>query len=146
MDTQKRKIILGALLVIGMVSFLFIMTNTAMSYSDNAKFCLMCHSMDQAYQSLQHSNHKQFKCTECHAPHALGPKWAYKTKSGLRDLYVTAIGEVPVVVKATEESKNVIKENCIRCHQTTVEQTDMGEGRYCIDCHRNLPHEKISGI
>ncbi len=144
MDNTKRKLILTICLVIGLLSFLSIIANTAVSYSDNAQFCLNCHSMDEAYASLQHSNHKQFKCTECHAPHSYLPKVVFKTKSGLRDLYATTLGEVPQVIRATGESKEIITNNCIRCHRTTVEQTGMGQGRLCMDCHRNLVHDRNS--
>lgn len=127
---------------IGMLSFLFLLTDKAISYSDNAKFCLNCHPMSEPYEALQDSNHKQFKCTECHAPKSYVPKVVFKTKSGLHDLYVTTLGEVPQILKATEESKNIITANCIRCHQTTIEHTGMGQGRMCTDCHRDLAHDK----
>lgn len=142
MDKPKQKKILIISLVIGLLSFLFILTDTALSYSDNAHFCLNCHSMEEAYATLQHSNHKQFKCTECHAPHSYLPKAVYKTKSGLRDLYATTLGEIPQVIQATDESREIITGNCIRCHQTTVEQIGMGQGRFCTDCHRDLVHDK----
>lgn len=142
MDKTKPKIIKIIGLMVGLLSFLFLLTDTAISYSDNAQFCLNCHSMDEAYDSLQHSNHKQFKCTECHAPHSYLPKVVFKTKSGVRDLYLTTLGEVPQVIHATDESKEIISVNCIRCHQTTVERIGMGQGRFCTDCHRDLVHDK----
>jgi len=133
-------IVIGS--AVGLLSFFYLLADAAISYSDNARFCLNCHSMDEAYNSLQHSNHKQFKCTECHAPHSFLPKIVFKTKSGLRDLYVTTLGEVPQVIQATDESREIITVNCIRCHRTTVEQINMGQGRFCTDCHRDLVHDK----
>lgn len=143
MDAKKQKVLTTIGLVVGLLSFLFILTDSAISYSDNARFCLNCHSMDDAYASLQHSNHKQFKCTDCHAPHSYLPKISFKTKSGLRDLYVTTLGTVPQVIRATDESKEIITQNCIRCHQTTIEQVKMGQGRLCTDCHRDVAHKRL---
>ncbi|KNZ71080.1 NapC/NirT cytochrome c domain-containing protein [Thermincola ferriacetica] len=143
MEKRVSKIIITVGLIVGMMSFLFVVTDAAISYSDNPEFCINCHSMDEAYMTYQHSTHKQFKCTDCHAPHSYLAKVAFKTKSGLRDLYVTTLGEIPPVIKATDKSKEIIKENCIRCHLSTVENTEMGEGRFCSDCHRQLPHKKV---
>lgn len=141
MEQRKTKILVVLGLVIGMLSFLFLVTDTAISYSDNGKFCLNCHSMDEAYQTLQHSNHKQLKCTECHAPHSYIPKVIFKTKSGLWDLYVTTTGKTPQVIKAKAETKEIISVNCKRCHLATVENIGMGQGRLCTDCHRDLVHK-----
>lgn len=143
MDTKKSKLLTTLGLIIGLLSFLFILTNSAISYSDNARFCLNCHSMNDAYESLQHSTHKQFKCTECHAPHSYFAKLSFKTRAGLHDLYVTTLGTVPQVIRATDESKEVIAQNCIRCHKTTVENVAMGQGRLCTDCHRDAAHKRL---
>jgi len=144
MAVSRRKLMIIAGLVVGMASFFFLLADSALSYSDNARFCLNCHVMDEAYLSLQHSNHKQFKCTECHAPHdAYLKKASFKTRSGLRDLYATTLGEVPDVIAATQESRGIIQENCIRCHSSTVENTPMGDGRKCTDCHRTVAHRRI---
>ncbi len=142
MDAAKSKMIIVGLIV-GLLSFFFLLADSAISYSDNPQFCLNCHSMSEAYETLQNSNHKQFKCTECHAPKSYIPKVAFKTKSGLRDLYVTVLGETPQLFVATEESKKIISDNCARCHKSTIELTGMGEGRLCMDCHRDLVHRKI---
>lgn len=144
LEASKSRILVIIGLVVGMLSFLFLIADSAISYSDNARFCLNCHSMNEAYETLQHSSHKQFKCTECHAPHSYVPKVAFKMKSGLRDLYVTALGEVPQVFRATEESKEIISDNCARCHYATVERIGMGQGRSCMDCHRDIAHVKKS--
>lgn len=143
MEGKKAKALTTIGLIVGLLSFLFILTNSAVSYSDNARFCLNCHSMNDAYESLQLSSHKQFKCTDCHAPHSYFPKLSFKTRSGLRDLYVTTLGTTPQVIRATDESKEIIKQNCIQCHQTTVEQVGMGQGRLCTDCHRDVAHRLL---
>ena len=137
---EKKKLFLIAGFIVGILSFIFLLTDTALSYSDNARFCLNCHSMDEAYEALQNSNHKQLKCTDCHAPHSYVPKVVFKTKSGMRDLYATVTNQIPQVIEATHETKEIIAANCLRCHSSTVEQVDMGNGKLCTDCHRNSVH------
>lgn len=143
MDTPRKKLLIMIGLVVGMLSFLFLIADTAISYSDNGKFCLNCHSMQEAVDSLAHSNHKQLKCTECHAPKPYIPKVMYKAKSGLHDLRVTLFGEVPQIIQANPQTKIIVQNNCVRCHATTVENTPMGDGRKCIDCHRQSAHNKV---
>jgi cytochrome c nitrite reductase small subunit len=143
MEGKRKKVLITVGLVIGLASFLFLTADTAISYTDNARFCLNCHVMNDAYESLQLSNHKQFKCTDCHAPHSYLPKVVFKTKSGLRDLYAVTLGEVPQIIRVTGESKAIISANCTACHKSTVEHTGMGRGRLCTDCHRDLVHKKM---
>jgi len=70
------------------------------------------------------------------------PKVIFKTKAGLRDLYATTLGEIPQVIQATDETREIITANCTRCHLSTIEQIGMGQGRLCTDCHRDLVHDR----
>jgi len=83
--------------------------------TDQRAFCSQCHSM--APQSWTHANstHAQFSCNECHTPANLGEKLPFKAKVGLHDVYVTATGNLPSSIHASDEMKLVLKENCIRC-------------------------------
>lgn len=145
METNYRRLIVTAGLAVGLVSFFLLLTGAAVRYSDNAAFCLNCHTMVEPYETLQASNHKQFLCTDCHAPHDdYMAKVSFKFRSGMRDLYATTLGDIPQVIRNTPESEKIITENCIRCHYSTVEKTGMGEGRLCTDCHRYVAHNKLS--
>ena len=57
----------------------------------------------------------------------------------------------PQVIQAHEASSEVIMNNCIRCHtQLNTEfvktgkidymMSQVGEGKACWDCHRDVPH------
>ncbi len=53
-----------------------------------------------------------------------------------------------------EAGKTVVQENCIRCHNHVVnpvsaknvtgENYKHGEGKLCWDCHREVPHGRVS--
>ena len=57
----------------------------------------------------------------------------------------------PQVIQAHEPSSTVIMENCIRCHtelntefvktgRITYMMAQVGQGKACWDCHRNVTH------
>ena len=61
----------------------------------------------------------------------------------------------PEVIQATDQSATVIMNNCIRCHEqlnTEFVKTGKidfhlakeGAGKACWDCHREIPHGKVS--
>jgi cytochrome c nitrite reductase small subunit len=63
----------------------------------------------------------------------------------------------PQVIRPRDASSEVILENCIRCHTRLntefvktgmVKYADVKNGRQkaCWDCHRDLPHTRISNL
>jgi len=58
-------------------------------------------------------------------------------------VYAFTTGNIPVAIRASEKTKGIIQDNCIRCHETKVENIMMGAqsfDRYCWECHRNVAH------
>ncbi|XER14919.1 Cytochrome c-type protein NrfH [Sporomusa aerivorans] len=110
--------------------------------AEKPQFCGSCHSMEQAYATWQASNHKQIECTECHLPNNnLAVKLAAKTQTGINDVYHEVLRDYPATIKVTAQGKKIIADNCLRCHQSTVETTGMGAGgQDCTKCHRSLVH------
>jgi Nitrate/TMAO reductases, membrane-bound tetraheme cytochrome c subunit len=108
--------------------------------TDQRAFCSQCHSMAPQAWSHANSTHAQFSCNECHTPSNLVKKLPFKAKVGLHDLYVTATSSVPPSIHATNEMKEVLKENCIRCHSSTIQEVAMDVKPFCTDCHRSIPH------
>jgi len=130
---------LAALGVVAIVLF-GLGAKAAFNYSDNPQSCILCHTMREAYETHMNSNHSQFTCMDCHAPQETVSKLVFKTKSGMRDLYVTLTGQVPERIEVTEESREIIKNNCIRCHYRTVDHVEIGQEQHCTGCHRGVPH------
>jgi cytochrome c nitrite reductase small subunit len=111
---------------------------------NNPTTCNNCHVMDAAYEGWFHGPHQSWaKCGDCHTPHDLIPKYLIKAESGFRHVSAFVLGEIPAAIRAKESSRHIVQENCIRCHQNTVEEMIGGEmdlDRYCFDCHRSVAH------
>lgn len=108
--------------------------------TSTTQFCTSCHVMEDAYQSWSHSAHREAvgSCSDCHIPKSLGRKITYKIASGTHDIYVNLTGP-PDVIRAKESTRQVVNENCKKCHAGLVEDIHLGE-RKCTDCHRHTPH------
>jgi cytochrome c nitrite reductase small subunit len=106
--------------------------------------CNNCHVMDAAYEGWFHSGHKRWAdCNDCHTPHDLIPKYLVKAEAGYHHVTAFTLGNYPVNIRAKESSRQIIQENCIRCHAETVASVADGQmdaGRYCVDCHRSVAH------
>jgi cytochrome c nitrite reductase small subunit len=144
MNVLKITVLTGVaslLLVVGVG--LYISDFTAY-LGNNPTTCNNCHVMDAVYESWYHGGHKNWaNCSDCHTPHALIPKYIVKAESGYHHVTAFTFGNIPVAIRAKESSREIVQENCIRCHAETV--SAMVEGampldRYCFDCHRTVAH------
>lgn len=137
-------------LVVGFVA-LVIVAGTLMYVSDFTVYlgndptaCNNCHVMDAAYEGWYHGGHKLWaECNDCHTPHDLIPKYFVKARSGFNHVTAFTLGEIPNAIRAKESSREIVQENCIRCHSETV--ANIGDGqmdaeRYCFECHRDVAH------
>lgn len=106
--------------------------------------CNNCHVMDAVYEGWYHSGHRiAATCNDCHTPHALIPKYIVKAQSGYHHVSAFMLGKIPFAIRAKEASKEVVQENCIRCHLETVESVSIGgmdAERNCFECHRSVAH------
>lgn len=114
------------------------------AYAESPQFCGSCHSMEEAYTTWKTSNHKQLACTECHLPNQnLAVKLIAKAQTGITDVYHETLRDYPATIKVTTQGKQYLADNCLRCHQSTVENTQMAAGgNDCTKCHRGLVHER----
>ncbi len=106
--------------------------------------CNNCHVMDAVYEGWYHGGHQEWAaCTDCHTPHALIPKYIIKAESGYHHVTAFTFGNIPDAIRAKESSKEIVQENCIRCHEETVSDIVGGAmplDRYCFECHRSVAH------
>jgi cytochrome c nitrite reductase small subunit len=114
------------------------------AYAETPRFCGTCHSMEQAYNTWHASNHKQLACSECHLPNGnIAVKLVAKAQTGINDVYHEVLRNYPATIQVTATGKGYIADNCLRCHQSTVEKTGMGAGgQDCTKCHRSLVHDR----
>ncbi|MDR1545111.1 MAG: cytochrome c nitrite reductase small subunit [Deltaproteobacteria bacterium] len=126
--------------------------------SDEPAVCTNCHVMGPYYQSWHASSHAvKATCNDCHVPQdKLARKWAFKATDGLYHAAVFALGAEPQVIRAREGTKEVLQENCLRCHAPLVtelvkmspdyEAVRRGDNKACWDCHRDIAHTRLSSI
>lgn len=137
------------LLAAGAILGIFVAASAVLGYhaSGNPKFCTSCHSMGQVGKLWQQSTHKQFACIECHLPDdVFVAQVAFKTRSGLNDLYHETLRSYPATMQISTKGRMVARGNCLRCHSSTIENTPMAhQGGDCLKCHRYLVHGRGAG-
>src|SRR5690606_23786642 len=104
-----------------------------------------CHIMTQVHESFTDSTHAQLSCGDCHLPHDnIAVKLTEKAKAGLGHVYYNTLGsdKIPSVLHATDNSKEIINNNCIDCHQNTLQNVSHDVKDSCSDCHKTVPHGK----
>lgn len=139
--------ILAGVLTLGYFAYV----SEAPSYGGSApETCANCHVMDSQYENWYHGAHENWaKCTDCHLPHGnIAEYYMEKGRQGFKDTYAFVTGNIPEPIRASHETKTIVQENCIHCHENTVETVMMGAqpyDRYCWECHRNVAHGARGG-
>jgi len=126
----------------------FVFVTDAPAYGGSApETCANCHVMDSQYENWYHAPHEKFtECVDCHLPHDnIVVYYLEKGRQGAKDVYAFTTGNIPVAIRASEKTKGIIQENCIRCHKDKVESIVMGPSgqpfdRNCWECHRSVAH------
>ena len=124
---------------------------------DDPAACVNCHVMAPYYATWKHSSHgRDATCNDCHIPHENAvKKWTFKGTDGVKHVAAFMTGSESEVIHAQTASSQVIMNNCIRCHEQLNQEfvktgrvdymaTQMGAGKACWDCHRDVPHGKNS--
>ncbi|PLR79461.1 nitrate reductase [Bacillus sp. V3-13] len=135
------------LLFIGVFAGIIVsaVTVKTLAYTDSADFCQSCHIMTNVHESFTDSTHAKLACADCHLPHeSKAGKLMYKAKAGMTHVYYNTIGssKVPDVIHATESSGEVINQNCIDCHESTLDNVSHDAKDSCSSCHQAVPHGK----
>lgn len=138
--------ILVALTAFVIAMGVFAVTTDAVAYAGkHAETCNNCHVMHPMYENYYHAAHRlAAECADCHLPHEnVFAYYVEKGRQGMHDVYVFTTGTTPELIRANEHSQEIIQQNCIRCHEETVESIVMGPqafDRNCWDCHRDVAH------
>jgi cytochrome c nitrite reductase small subunit len=125
---------------------LLVVTDAPAYMGSDPNTCNNCHVMDAAYENWYHAGHHggDLECVDCHLPHDnLVAYYIEKGRSGMHDVYVFSTGQTPEMIRASEHTKEIIQSNCIRCHQSRVQNMLAGLpefDRHCWDCHRAVAH------
>lgn len=154
----KAPVIVLAGVFCGLLVLVFRISNASSYLSDEPSTCVNCHIMTPQYATWSHSSHREnAHCNDCHVPHnnALN-KYYFKAKDGLRHATVFTLRNEPQVIFIKHEGKEVVHENCIRCHgqlltdSKLLMKTDAVHhyrmDRDCLDCHREVPHGRVNSL
>ncbi len=107
--------------------------------------CGTCHVMKQEVVTLEHSSHRDLACLDCHAAQGFIDKPIDELKSSGRHIYYFLTDNTPDIIKPQEHSRKVVQANCEKCHAATVDTVHAPyneSGRFCFDCHREVPHSR----
>ena len=83
-------------------------------------------------------------------------KYFFKAKDGLRHATIFTMRAEPQVIFIKEVGKEVVQQNCIRCHEKLVTE-NAGIARFeasrhyrmdrsCVECHRETPHGRVNSL
>ncbi|MDR1873003.1 MAG: cytochrome c nitrite reductase small subunit [Deltaproteobacteria bacterium] len=145
-------------LAAGLFVYILVASRAFSYFSNDSEVCLNCHVMGPYYQSYRKSSHAlRATCNDCHVPQDNTFRgYAFKAYDGLYHAAVYTARLEPQVIRANEGTKQVILENCIRCHKPLVEEfvkmdSQMaaalkGQKLTCFDCHRDSPHNQVVSL
>ncbi len=141
---MKLPVVVGLVALIIVAGTLMVVSDFSVYLGNDPTACNNCHVMDAAYEGWYHGGHKLWaECNDCHTPHDLIPKYFVKARSGFNHVTAFTLGEIPNAIRAKASSREIIQENCIRCHSETVSNIADGQmdaERYCFECHRDVAH------
>lgn len=150
-------VLLGILVGFGGYSFY---VSKAWSYLlDEPQACVNCHIMAPQYATWDHSSHRErATCNDCHVPHDnVFRKYYFKAKDGLNHATKFTLRAERQVIFIGDEGKEVVMENCIRCHTKLFDRDKLitqtngfyqahNSDRECWDCHREVPHGTVNSL
>ncbi len=126
---------------------------------DDPSACVNCHIMSPAYQSWGRSSHANWTtCKDCHVPqHSKLAGLLFDAKDGLHHGAVLLTGNEPAAPRPRPAAIEAIQGNCVRCHtplttefvragKAKIDDILHGRDKPCWDCHRHVPHTKVSGL
>jgi cytochrome c-type protein NapC len=144
--------------------------NTGLEATNTLGFCISCHEMkDNVYQEYKETVHFSNRtgvraiCSDCHVPHAWGPKMVRKARASL-EVWGKMTGSIDTPEKfeakrmelATIEWARMKANNsqeCRNCHTFDAMSKDaqkqsayarhmkaQAAGQACIDCHKGIAH------
>lgn len=157
-DNWKVPVIIILGIFFGLSALTFKLSKAPSYLSDKPETCVNCHIMAPQYSTWNHSSHRQYAtCIDCHVPHNnIVNKYYFKAKDGMRHSSMFALRLEPQVIFIKDAGKEVVHNNCIRCHVHLLTDLKMEQqsemfsqirnGRSCVDCHRETPHGRVHSL
>jgi len=114
--------------------------------------------MTPQYVTWQHSSHRFVtNCNDCHVPQDnFFNKYFFKAKDGMRHATLFTLRKERQVIFIEDAGKQVVHNNCIRCHvdllsddklkHKTISFDHARQERTCWECHREVPHGTVNSL
>lgn len=137
---------------VGSAAYVSVISNASGYLSDDPEACINCHIMTPQYATWRNSSHREVAtCNDCHVPHdSTIRKFWFKANDGLRHSALFTFRMERQVIEAEPASKQVIQDNCVRCHSETLRAVGAPKihtiERSCIECHREVPHGRVHSL
>ncbi|AAP76812.1 cytochrome c nitrite reductase small subunit [Helicobacter sp. MIT 03-1614] len=163
-DRQKRPTLMSSIFAILLIAIVIIACYTfwhakgASYLSNDSEACNNCHIMNEVYSDYLSAPHSQkiagqprATCNDCHLPHNFVSKWIAKAQSGVGHAYAFTfkLDTLPTNLSANETSKQMVQNNCVRCHieyvQNAVNPTTTpghNNALNCVSCHESAGHKR----
>jgi cytochrome c nitrite reductase small subunit len=157
-DPWKLPVLLAFAIFTGLTFFSFHISRAPSYLTDNPEACVNCHIMAPQYATWSHSSHREkTNCNDCHVPHNnFLNKYYFKAKDGLRHATIFTLRKEPQVISMKEASREVVHNNCIRCHSNLLTDSKLNAyntetnmfrmERRCWECHRETPHGRVNSL
>jgi cytochrome c nitrite reductase small subunit len=142
----------------GLIIHLLNISNATSYLSEDPKTCVNCHVMYPEYATWEKGSHgRTATCNDCHVPQDnFFRKYMFKAFDGMRHATMFTFRMEPQVIKMKNAGKNVVQENCIRCHANYLHPVSLraigaksiyeDSDRLCWDCHMETPHGKVHSL
>ncbi|MCU0689608.1 MAG: cytochrome c nitrite reductase small subunit [Phycisphaerales bacterium] len=143
-------------LAVGAGSAAFVTGKGTAYLSDDPSACVNCHVMQANYDGWMHGTHGNVAtCNDCHVPHdSVMHKYLVKAEHGARHSYKFTFDNFHEPIAMTEESRTVVVNNCVRCHEQLTDQmakTNTSPAAFsahgleagaadCLHCHARVGH------
>ncbi len=138
--------VIAGFIAIAVVIFLLHGPPQLLAKSESPDFCSQCHVMESQYESWMHQGaHRRKLCVDCHLPNDnAAVHYVWKSIDGLKDVLFFYSGMTPEHIELSSHGADVVRANCIRCHESTVSM--ISHERKCWDCHRRIMHKRSGSI
>lgn len=148
MRFSRGLVILGIALglPLGVGAFTFGYAKGFSYLSTDPRACINCHVMNDVYDGWQKSGHRHVAlCVDCHLPHEGLAKWLAKADEGFRHSSAFTLQNFKEPIEITPHDREIVLENCVRCHADLVEGIQHGGSSGagdldCLHCHAGAGH------
>jgi len=139
-------LVLSCLLAIpaGVGVFTFVYAKGFSYLSTDPRACANCHIMNQQYDDWLKSGHRHAAtCVECHLPAHGIAKYMAKAEHGFRHSMAFTLQNFKEPIAITPHDRQLVRVNCVRCHESFVHSVTGGAVRQeldCLHCHATAGH------